>query len=52
MCVGIDVVNKGVESIIGLAASNSSSMTQYFSRIAVQTLFKKEVKGGDITKDE
>jgi len=40
MVVGLDVVNKGVNSIVGLTASNSKTMSQYFSKICYQTMYK------------
>jgi len=33
MVVGVDVVNEGRKSIIGLTASYTKSLTQYYSKI-------------------
>lgn len=54
MVVGVDVVNKGRQSIIGLAATYTKTLTQHFSKIAYQDLYKERVKKGaanQITKD-
>jgi len=40
MIIGMDVVNTGVHSVVGLVASNSQTMSQYFSKVAYQTLYK------------
>eukprot|EP00355_Strombidium_rassoulzadegani_P002716 CAMPEP_0168613156 /NCGR_PEP_ID=MMETSP0449_2-20121227/3304_1 /TAXON_ID=1082188 /ORGANISM="Strombidium rassoulzadegani, Strain ras09" /LENGTH=233 /DNA_ID=CAMNT_0008653777 /DNA_START=131 /DNA_END=832 /DNA_ORIENTATION=- len=38
MIVALDLVNKGRQSIIGLAATNSAKMTQHFSQVRFQEL--------------
>jgi len=55
MVVGVDVVNKGSKSIIGLAATYSEYLTQHFSRIQYQDLYRDRVSRKNpnrITKDQ
>lgn len=41
MTVGVDVVNAGRNSIVGLAASYTQQMTQHFSRVFTQDLHRE-----------
>lgn len=44
MIVGIDVVNKGRLSVIGLAATYSRFLTQHHTKVVYQDLYKDRVK--------
>lgn len=50
MTVGVDVVNQGRKSIIGLSASYSKYMTQHFTKVEYQELHK-EMIGKEWTKE-
>lgn len=52
MVVGVDVHNMGTRTIMGMTASYSKDKTQYFSRVAYQSLGKELIKKGDITKED
>ena len=40
MVVGMDVVNMGANSVLGLTASYSESLTQFYSQVILQDLHK------------
>lgn len=42
MVVGTDIVNTGGKSIIGLCASRTKEISQYFTRIDIHALPKRE----------
>jgi hypothetical protein len=44
MIVGIDVVNKGRLSVVGLAATYSRFLTQHHTKVVYQDLYKDRVK--------
>ena len=55
MIVGIDVVNKGRLSVVGLAATYSRFLTQHHTKVVYQDLYKDRVKQGaknQITKSQ
>jgi hypothetical protein len=52
---GIDVVNKGRLSVIGLAATYSKFLTQHHTKVVYQDLYKDRCRPGaqnSITKDQ
>jgi hypothetical protein len=51
MIVGLDVVNEGARSIIGMTASYSAGIMQYFSDVQKQELRKDQI-GKGLTKSE
>jgi hypothetical protein len=55
MIVGIDVVNKGRTSVVGLAATYSKYLTQHHTKLVYQDLYKDRMKPGaqnQITRDQ
>jgi hypothetical protein len=46
MIVGIDVVNEGRLSIVGMTATYTNCLTQHFSRAEYQDQYKSELKKG------
>jgi hypothetical protein len=51
MIVGIDVVNKGKNSVVGLAATYSKFLTQHHTKVVYQDLYKGQIKKGEITRE-
>jgi len=51
MFVGLDVVNEGAKSVIGMTASYSPAIMQYFSDVQRQELRKDQI-GKGLTKSE
>ena len=53
MIVGTDIVNSGGKSILGLCSSRTKEISQYFTKIELHDLPKREENKSDrLTKDE
>lgn len=51
MIVGVDVVNVGRQSVMGMVATNSATMTQHFNQVYFHGLEKEKVKNKEWTKN-
>ena len=52
MIVGVDVVNAGRSSIVGMTATYTQNLTQHLGRIEYQDMFKDQVRKGQIKKEQ
>lgn len=52
MVIGTDIVNTGGKTILGLCASYTPYISQYYTKIATHDLPSKEKSGPRKTKDE
>ena len=51
MVIGTDIVNTGGKTILGLCASYTPQISQYYTKIATHDLPKKE-KAGEVRKSK